>query len=69
MSSFKFKNNNYVPLTAAQEDELSRLYEILDAQKDEIEHLNGLLDGMLVQGPSAGWYSYFVFNLNVGIIK
>ncbi|XP_069121130.1 centriolin-like isoform X3 [Argopecten irradians] len=30
--------------SAAQEDELARLYEILDAQKDEIEHLNGMLD-------------------------
>ncbi|XP_021380343.1 centriolin-like isoform X3 [Mizuhopecten yessoensis] len=30
--------------SAAQEDELARLYEILDAQRDEIEHLNGMLD-------------------------
>ncbi|XP_060070795.1 centriolin-like [Ylistrum balloti] len=32
--------------SAAQEDELARLYEILDAQRDEIEHLNGMLDQM-----------------------
>ncbi|XP_033730276.1 centriolin-like isoform X4 [Pecten maximus] len=31
-------------MMTAQEDELARLYEILDAQRDEIEHLNGMLD-------------------------
>lgn len=34
--------------------ELSKLYEILEAQKDEIEHLNSLLDQLSVQNAGQG---------------
>ena len=34
--------------------ELSKLYEILEAQRDEIEHLNGLLDQLSMQNQGQG---------------
>ncbi|GFO09556.1 centriolin [Plakobranchus ocellatus] len=36
---------------AAQEDELARLYDILETQRDEIENLNQILDHLAQQGP------------------
>ncbi|PVD21840.1 hypothetical protein C0Q70_17642 [Pomacea canaliculata] len=38
-------------MIASQEDELSRLYGILDAQRAEIENLNQMLDYLAAQGP------------------
>ncbi|XP_067662812.1 centriolin-like [Haliotis asinina] len=38
-------------MMAAQEEELTRLYDILDAQKEEIENLNQMLDYLAQQGP------------------
>ncbi|CAG2249623.1 CNTRL [Mytilus edulis] len=38
----------------AQEMELSKLYEILEAQRDEIEHLNSLLDQLSMQNNGQG---------------
>lgn len=34
--------------------ELSKLYEILEAQRDEIEHLNSLLDQLSMQNNGQG---------------
>ncbi|XP_046556290.1 protein enabled homolog [Haliotis rubra] len=38
-------------MMAAQEEELTRLYDILDAQKEEMENLNQMLDYLAQQGP------------------
>ena len=40
--------------TAAQEDELTKLYDILEAQREEIESLNQLLDQLAQQGGGTG---------------
>ena len=41
-------------ISAAQEDELARLYDILETQRDEIENLNQILDHLAQQGPDGG---------------
>ncbi|XP_035827019.1 intracellular protein transport protein USO1-like [Aplysia californica] len=38
-------------MISAQEDELARLYDILETQRDEIENLNQILDHLAQQGP------------------
>lgn len=38
----------------AQEEELTKLYDILETQRQEIEHLNHLLDSMAGGGSAAG---------------
>ncbi|XP_059175304.1 centriolin-like isoform X2 [Physella acuta] len=38
-------------LISAQEDELEKLYDILDKQREEIEKLNQMLDNLAQQGP------------------
>nr|KAG5703045.1 hypothetical protein BaRGS_016206 [Batillaria attramentaria] len=38
-------------MISAQEDELARLYDILEAQRGEIENLNQMLDYLATQGP------------------
>ncbi|XP_071115643.1 centriolin-like [Haliotis cracherodii] len=38
-------------MMVAQEEELTRLYDILDAQKEEMENLNQMLDYLAQQGP------------------
>lgn len=38
----------------AQEQELTKLYDILETQRQEIEHLNHLLDTMAGGGSAAG---------------
>ncbi|CAL1547619.1 unnamed protein product [Lymnaea stagnalis] len=38
-------------MISAQEDELAKLYDILDKQRDEIENLNQMLDHLAQQGP------------------
>ena len=37
-------------ISATQEDELAKLYEILETQRDEIGRLNDMLDGLGTQG-------------------
>lgn len=41
-------------ILAAQEDELAKLYGILEAQRSEIERLNQMLDYLAQQGPDSG---------------
>ena len=37
-------------VSATQEDELAKLYEILETQRDEIGRLNDMLDGISLPG-------------------
>ena len=37
-------------IPATQEDELAKLYEILETQRDEIGRLNDMLDGISLPG-------------------
>ncbi|XP_063423484.1 centriolin-like isoform X6 [Mytilus trossulus] len=46
--------SGYASKDVAQEMELSKLYEILEAQRDEIEHLNSLLDQLSMQNNGQG---------------
>ena len=54
-------------VSAAQEDELARLYNILEAQRGEIENLNQMLDYLATQGPDGGtlllllWFAYLSY--------
>ena len=49
-------------LSAAQEEELARLYNILEAQRGEIENLNQMLDYLATQGPDGGSLSLTCFS-------
>ena len=42
--------HNVCFVTATQEDELAKLYEILETQRDEINRLNEMLDGISMPG-------------------
>lgn len=46
--------NLIVFYVGAQEEELTKLYDILETQRQEIEHLNHLLDTMAGGGSAAG---------------
>ena len=48
-------------VSAAQEEELARLYNILEAQRGEIENLNQMLDYLATQGPDGGLFPLTCF--------
>ena len=57
-------------ISATQEDELAKLYEILETQRDEIGRLNDMLDGLGTQGGvSLGMFSSLRFLNGVFQIK
>lgn len=70
-SSFSISQLSHKVFDAgAQEEELTKLYDILEAQRQEIENLNHLLDTMAAGGSAAGqncdYSTHSLFLLNSG---